>query len=110
MPLRTEGVLGIIFPRRAFVSRVKSLANSRETLGKRVQLVFVAEGEALLTSCELSFTHNCVREVWNAPRMERRTATGKSCDRQVEAPPEKMHRADLANEAGAKVTEHAIGL
>lgn len=66
MPLRTEGVLVIIFPRGAVVSGVKSVANSRETYCKRVQLVFVAEDEALLAVKSVAFAIQWKGPSWSA--------------------------------------------
>ena len=42
--------------------------------------------------------------------MLRRTSSRKARDRKIEAAPEEVHRADFAQEAGAKILEHAIDL
>ena len=42
--------------------------------------------------------------------MPRRAAAGKPRHREIEAAPEEMHRARLAEEAGAELLEHAIGI
>ena len=48
------------------------------------------------------------REIGNAAGMARRAAAGKARHREIEAAPEEMHRACLAEKAGAELLEHAI--
>src|SRR5262249_13029164 len=43
-----------------------------------------------------------------AARMRRREPAGKARDREVEASPEEMHRADLADKTGPEQREHAM--
>src|SRR5712672_995605 len=46
----------------------------------------------------------------HAAGMARRAAAGKACDRKIETAPEEMHRACLAEEAGAELLEDAVGI
>src|ERR1700730_847372 len=46
----------------------------------------------------------------HAAGMARRVPAGKACDREIEAAPEEMHRACLAEEAGAELLEDAVGI
>src|SRR6266404_9736619 len=46
----------------------------------------------------------------DAAGMARRTAAGKTRHREIKAAPEEMHRAGLAEEAGAELLEHPIGI
>src|SRR5436190_14208281 len=53
-------------------------------------------------------TRHPIRQVRHSARMFRRSASGKSGNRQVGRPPKKMHRAALPDEAGAKLLEDAV--
>ena len=60
----------------------------------------VASRRAL--SMKISLAHDRVREIGNAARVQRRAAAGKSRHREIETTPKEMHRAALADKAGAK--------
>src|SRR5262249_48798642 len=51
-----------------------------------------------------------VREVRDAARVEWRAPAGETGHRKIEASPKEMHRARLADKAGAKQLEHTIAL
>src|SRR5262249_45092454 len=51
-----------------------------------------------------------VRHVGNAARMRRRGAAGEAGHGEIEAAPEEVHRAALANEAGPEDLEHPVDL
>src|SRR5512143_1946341 len=46
----------------------------------------------------------------NAAGMPRRAAAGKARHREIEAAPEEVHRARLAEETGAELLEHPVGV
>src|SRR5713226_2195461 len=46
----------------------------------------------------------------HAAGMARRAPAGKACDCKIEAAPEEMHRACLAEEAGAELLEDPVGI
>src|SRR5258708_39716284 len=46
----------------------------------------------------------------HAAGMARRAAAGKTRHSEIETAPEEMHRAGLAEEAGAELLEHPIGV
>ena len=51
-----------------------------------------------------------VGQMRHAAGMARRAAAGKARHREIEAAPEEMHRARLAEKAGAELLEHAVGI
>src|SRR5437588_11598577 len=46
----------------------------------------------------------------HAAGMARRAAAGEPCYREIKTAPEEMHRARLAEEAGAEFFEHPVGV
>ena len=58
----------------------------------------------------IGFARDRVGQSGHAAGMERRRPSGKAGDREVEAAPEEMDRARLAEEAAAEELEDAIGL
>ena len=55
----------------------------------------------------VGFARDFVGQGRDAARVQRRLPAGKARHRKVETPPEKMHRADLAEIAGAERLQHA---
>src|SRR5205823_10988682 len=58
----------------------------------------------------VGFACHFIGQMRHAARMTRRAPAGKARHGEIEAAPEKMHRARLAKEAGPKLFEHPIGV
>ena len=58
----------------------------------------------------ISLTGDRIGQVRHAAGMAGRATAGKPRHREIEAPPEEMHRARLAEEAGAELFEHPVGI
>src|SRR5580692_9130600 len=56
----------------------------------------------------IGFAGDCVGKMRHAAGMARRAAARKARDREIETAPEEMHRASLAEKAGAELLEHPI--
>src|SRR5205814_6447 len=58
----------------------------------------------------IGLARDAVGQPGHAARMQRRAPAGKARDGEIETAPEKMHRAHLAEKAGAEEAEDALDL
>ena len=56
----------------------------------------------------IGLSRDLVRQSGNATQVPGSSPSGKARHRQIEAPPEQMHRAGLADKGGAKTFQYAV--